>query len=107
MKKIILPSGRPRFKMTLPLSDGDYDFIFEWSQHRMMYIVQIERDGEVILSNKGLTLLTDLLATTRLHIGTLTLQPLGGITTPESIRAADPTIDNLGKTNELIYDNAI
>ena len=99
-----MPQGRRNWSMTVKLGGKDYKLSARWSMVSQMYFVTMTHEGVVILSNKGLTVMTDLLATTRLFVGTVKLMPKNGAVDAKAIRKATPTPDNLNIDNELIYE---
>ena len=91
--KIPLPSGQPYIKANVTLGGVDYRLHLDWSYNGGYYrVTMLDGETNLPISGKGLHAGVDILETSRLGIGKL------------FIRGAEPTVENLGIDNELIYE---
>lgn len=90
---VSLPQGEPIISASIKMGDDEYDIKLNWSYGGQYYRVRLIKDGvELGVSGKGLNPEVDLLKSLKLGIGKLYLE------------GAQPTIDNLGLDNRLVYE---
>jgi len=91
--KIPLPAGQSYLSFTVTLGGNEYTIKLDWSYNGEYYRVAMLYENKPLpISGKGLHTGVDILETSRLGIGKL------------YIRGSEPTIENLGLDNELIYE---
>lgn len=88
-----LPQNEPYIAALITLGDDEYEIRLDWSYNGSFYRVRILREGvELPIGGKGLNPNVDLLEQLKLGIGKLYLE------------GAQPTLDNLGLDNRLVYE---
>ncbi|AUR83834.1 hypothetical protein NVP1042O_46 [Vibrio phage 1.042.O._10N.286.45.B8] len=91
--KIPLPQNEPFIKTSVALGDSEYELNLDWSYNGSFYRVRLLNEGvELPIGGKGLNPGVDLLEQLKLGIGKLYLE------------GAQPTLDNLGLDNRLVYE---